>query len=406
MKACNAQPRLQRLAILYGGLFLVVSVIITWMTPGLAYGAKGVVGGDFLAFYTAGDMTLQGRALEAYEFEAFDTALQTRVDNEHLGMMWQYPPVMFLPTGALALIPYKLSLWLWIVSTGAFFAWALNRILKSVAPDRGDRRMAIAIILASPLGLMVATSGQISLLTGALLMLAVFRPRQDWLLAGLAAGLLTIKPQLGVLIPLVYLIAGAWRAFAVAAGTALILHAVSILAFGPESLSAFLGAVLRLQSDVAGSGTHTPPVNMTTLFAQLRFWEVPSSFAMAAHLTLAAGVVASVIWFWHRHARDENRAIELMAVVGAGSLLVTPYAYAYEMIALTPAAIWLGFRPGRLKEVAIGVLIAGWLILTLRDFLPLDAIFQMPFLISLSVFVLIIWARGGAVKGPTNPALS
>ena len=383
------QPRLQRLAILYGGMYLIINVALTCLSPGLAYGANGVVGGDFLAFYTAGEMALQGRALEAYEFEAFDTALQTRVDHDHLGMMWQYPPLMFFIVGGLALLPYKLSLWVWLTATAGAFAWALNRILCSVAPTLEARRLALLLVITSPLALMVVTSGQISFFTAALLMTAGFRPGRHWLVAGIAAGVLTLKPQLGVLIPLAFLAAGAWRAFAVAAVTALLLHAISILVFGPETIAAFFNAVLRLQSDVAGSGTHTPPVNMTTLFGQLRFWQVPSGLAMGLHLVLVASVVACVTWLWRRHGRDPEHGLYLTALIGAGAVLVTPYAYAYEMAALAPAAIWLAFRAARYAEMSFGLLATAWLLLTMRAFVPLDLIVQMPFLISLAAFLLL-----------------
>lgn len=382
-------PRLQRLAIIYGALFFIMTLVLTWVAPGLGYGAKGVVGGDFLAFYTAGDMTLDGRALEAYEFEAFDTALQTRVANGHLGMMWQYPPAMFFLVGLLALMPYKVSLWLWIFSTAAVFVWALQRLVRSATPEFKDQRLATLLILSSPVCLMVMTSGQISLLTAALLMTAAFRPNTHWLLAGLAAGVLTVKPQLGVLIPLAYFVAGAWRAFGVAAVTAAALHMISILVFGPETISAFFNAVVRLQSDVAGSGTHTPPVNMTTLFGQLRYWQVPSSIAMLLHSLLAAFVFVCVTWLWRRQAPRDGSALYLAALTGAGAILVTPYAYAYEMAALVPAALWLVFRSGRDPRVSIVILTAAWSLLTLRQFVPLDALVQMPFLVSISAFVLL-----------------
>ena len=384
--------RLQRLAILYGVLFLATNFVLSWLAPGLAYGARGVIGADFLAFYTAGDMTLQGRALEAYNFEAFDAALRTRVETENLGLMWQYPPLMFFVAGALALLPYKLSLWLWLTATGAAFAWALSRILSAVVPDAGTQRMALLLILTSPVCMMVVTSGQISLFTAAFLMTAAFRPRAQWLLAGIAAGVLTLKPQLGVLIPLAFLAAGAWRAFGVAAVTAIVLHGLSILVFGPESVTAFVDAVVRLQSDVAGSGVNTPPDNMTTLFGQLRVWDVPSSIAMPAHLALASLVLGCTAYLWHRHSSDDDRGLYLAALLGAGAILVTPYAYAYEMTALAPAALWFAFRPDRYRSVAVILLAGAWLLLALRRFLALDGLIQMPFLISLSAFALIALA--------------
>jgi hypothetical protein len=398
------QPRLQRLAVLYGGLVILISLVLTVLVPSLAYGGKGVVGGDFLAFYTAGDMTLQGRALEAYDFEAFDAALQTRVDNAHLGMMWQYPPLMFFVAAVLALLPYKLSLWLWLTATAGAFVWALNRIIISASPEFESRRLALLLVISSPLALMVVTSGQISLFTAALLMTAAFRPAQHWLVAGLAAGVLTLKPQLGVLIPLVFLAAGAWRAFAVAAATAVILHAISVFVFGAETIAAFFNAVLRLQSDVAGSGTHTPPVNMTTLFGQLRYWQVPSDTAMVLHLLLGFGIVGSVTWLARRLGQDANQALYLTALVGAGAILVTPYAYAYEMAALAPAAIWLAVQPGRYSGISFGLLAGGWLLLSVRAFLPLDLVVQMPFLISLAAFLLLVMAGKRALKSTAAAA--
>jgi len=384
-------PRLQRLALLYGGLFLVTNFVLTWLTPGLAYGARGVVGADFLAFYTAGEMTLQGRALDAYDFEAFDAALQTRLANEHLGMMWQYPPLMFFLAGLLALMPYKISLWIWISGTAALFAWALNRLIAAAAPELSARWMIVALVLASPLCMIVVTSGQISLFTGAMLMTAIYRPKVRWLMAGLAAGFLTIKPQLGVLIPLAYLVAGAWRAFGVAAVTGILIHSAAILVFGPETISAFFNAVIRLQSDVAGSGTHTPPENMTTLFAQLRYWDVAASVAMPLHLLLAVSVVVSVTYLWWRHSESADQGLYLAALLGAGAILVTPYAYAYEMTALVPAALWLALKSGRYRAIGATVLAVAWALLAIRGFVPLDSIFQLPFLVSTAAFVFIAY---------------
>ncbi|MCR9194256.1 MAG: DUF2029 domain-containing protein [Hyphomonas sp.] len=390
LSAPSVLPRLQRLSIIYGVLYFGLVFALTWISADLNYGSSGVVGGDFLAFYTAGDMTQQGRALDAYQFDAFDAALQTRVANEHLGMMWQYPPLMFFLVGLLALMPYKVALWVWIAGTAAIFVLALSRISRAILPDRSQQQMAAMLILASPLCLMVVISGQISLLTAALLMMAAFRPKRDWLLAGLAAGLLTVKPQLGVLLPLAYIFAGAWRAFGVAAVAAILLHSISILVFGPESIEAFLNAIVRLQSDVAGSGTHTPPENMTTLFGQLRFWEVPARLAMPLHVLLSICVLVAVTASWWRFASDDGRALFLAAITGAGAILVTPYAYAYEMAALAPAALWLAFASQRFRSVSIVILAAASGLLVLRQSLPLDALIQIPFLVSALAFVLLM----------------
>ena len=392
LAAPERQQLTRRLVILYGVLFLAITVLISVLTPGLLYGERGVIGADFLAFYTAGDMTLQGRALDAYEFAAFDAALQSRAPSEHLGMMWQYPPVMFLLVAPLALLPYKLSYWFWMAVTAGAYAFAVQRLTRDLTPDRARRAQALVLILAAPFSIGVILHGQISLLTGALLILAAYRPRTDWWLAGLAAGLLTVKPQLGLLLPLAFIMAGAWRAFLVAAVTAIMLHGVSLLIFGPDSLMTFIAAVSRLQADVVGSGLHTPPMNMTTVFGQLRHWGLPGSVALSAQYATAGAVLVMVTWAWWRHARDDDHALYLAALLCSGAILVTPYAYAYELSALAPAALWLAFRTSRFQTFAPLLLATFWLVLVVHRILPSDFVLQMPFLVAVGTFGLLIAA--------------
>ena len=59
-------------------------------------------------------------------------------------------------------------------------------------------------------------------------------------LSGLLLGLLTYKPQFGLLFPLVLLISGRWKVFAFAAVSALGLLALSAVVFGAGTLAAFL----------------------------------------------------------------------------------------------------------------------------------------------------------------------
>lgn len=386
------QQMMTRLAIVYGLLFLLTIFMVSWTTPGLLNGERGVIGGDFLAFYTAADMSLQGRALEAYEQGAFDAALQSRAPSDRLGMMWQYPPVMFILAAPLALLPYKVSYWLWMLVSAGIYACAVLKLTRDQTADRALQFQAVALILAAPFCVGVFANGQISLLTAALLMLAAYRPGKHWLVAGLAAGLLTIKPQLGLLLPFAFVAAGAWRAFIVAAMFALIMHGASILVFGAQSVLDFMAAVTRLQADVAGTGLLTPPVNMTTLFGQLRHWGVAGEIALTMQYLAAAGILILVTGFWRRMAGEPDRALYLVALLSVGAILVTPYAYAYEMAALAPAALWLALEPNRFQKFAAIILTGFWGVLVLHRFLPVDFAFQLPFWATVGAFGLLISA--------------
>ena len=173
------------------------------------------------------------------------------------------------------------------------------------------------------------------------------------------------------------------------------IHAISVLVYGPESLAAFFAAVTRLQTDVVGLGLRTPPKSMTTVFGQVRDWGLSGDVAMNLQYISAVMVFGLVGRVWRRHAQDEAQSLYLAALVCTGAILVTPYAYAYEMAVLAPAAIWLALCANRFRVHAPLIFTGFWLILVLRRFLPRDFILQAPFWITLVAFCLLIFGAFG-----------
>lgn len=349
---------------------------------GIVYGEQGVVGADFLAFYTAGEFTATGDALNAYDPRALDEAVKTRAPVENPGLTWQYPPTVFFLTAVLALLPYKASYFLWMGLTWAALAAAFYSI--------GVRGRSLRLLVLSPFCLVAIIVGQLSLLTAALLILAAYKPNSRWIVAGLAAGLLTVKPQLGLLLPIAYIAVGAWRTIAVAAVTALIIHAPSLLVFGVDGWRAFFTAALRLNTDIINTGSYAPPGNMTTLFSQLRLFGLPPSIASPIQ-HLAALLIAIATWrVWRDKANDDDAALAKCAVLCAGAILASPYAYIYEMTALLPAALYLATRAEGWKTPLSLSMIAAW-ILSANHHLTPDDLLQIPFLISAAAFVATVF---------------
>ncbi|MEL6413553.1 MAG: glycosyltransferase family 87 protein [Pseudomonadota bacterium] len=388
---------LQRMGILLGVLFLATRLIASLVTQGLEIAPGAVIGGDYLAFYSASDLVLQGRALDAYDQAAFDAALQSHLASDNLGLLWQYPPVLFFLIAPLALLPYKLSYWLWMVATAAILALALRRLNREVQPQSGDSNLTLWVLMASPIIVGVFVNGQISLLTTALLITAAYRPKTHWVLAGVCAGLLTIKPQLGVIIPFAYLAVGAWRTFGVAALVAITIHGLSAVVFGAESFPAFLSALDRIQTQVATGGADTPPYAMTTLFAQLRIWGVSGTPALWAHIAFAIAVMTFVTWQWRIKSRADGQSLYLAALLCSAAILITPYAYAYELAALAPAGLWIACTSNRWKDKAAFILIVFWLTLTLRRMIPSDFVLSLSFLVAIGAFGLIALGRRSEV---------
>src|SRR6185312_9771031 len=125
------------------------------------------------------------------------------------GQNWPNPPTALVVMAPFGVISYFPALFAWFAVSFVAFYLAGRREVK-------DLRVLL-IVLVSPAALMCVLSGQSSLLTTAAL-LAIFatldtRP----IAAGVLIGLLTVKPQLGILFPFLLIASGRWKVFAVAA---------------------------------------------------------------------------------------------------------------------------------------------------------------------------------------------
>jgi Glycosyltransferase family 87 len=84
-----------------------------------------------------------------------------------------------------------------------------------------------------------ALVGQTGFLTAALIGGTLYLIPTRPVLAGICLGLLTYKPQFGLLFPIALIVAGHWRVFVSASVMAIAMFVVSWLAFGTESWLAF-----------------------------------------------------------------------------------------------------------------------------------------------------------------------
>ncbi|WFU41922.1 glycosyltransferase family 87 protein [Bradyrhizobium sp. CB82] len=78
-------------------------------------------------------------------------------------------------------------------------------------------------------------------------------PRTE-VLAGICLGLLTYKPQYGLLFPLVLVARGEWKVFVAAAITAISVALASMLVFGAESWAAFFHWMPMISKAVLSEG--------------------------------------------------------------------------------------------------------------------------------------------------------
>lgn len=326
--------RLTRLRVLaLSGLCLATAIVVSIFqfagAEGLLLPSGSNLGGDFLVFYAAGTAGLAGEAAAIYhptEFSAMLSELGPEGGKGGGGLTWQYPPAYLLLVAPFALLAYVPAYILWTGAAAAAFIATMRAA--------GLREAVLFVIVAAMPTVHAAITGQNGFLTASLLAVAALYADKRPLWAGLAAALLTVKPQLGVLLPIAYLAGGCRRAFLTAAAGALALAALSVAAFGVEVWKAFPESILSASDNLAAN--RMPLYKMTTPFAAARLAGLPPEAAALIQAAFAAGAAAFVALVWRRVKDCELRAMALVACV----LLATPYGYYYELVILAlPAGL-------------------------------------------------------------------
>lgn len=318
---------------------LSVFVLLAW----LIFSTNGVdpygrpIGTDFSNVYAAGRMVLNGEAAAAYD-PASHFAVQQEVfaRNDIPFYGWHYPPPFLGVAAILASLPYGWALLAWMGLTFPLYLLAIRPII----PAGG----AILAAIAFPAVFINLGHGQNGFLTAALLGggLAFLNPRP--VLAGILFGLLAYKPQFGIYIPLVLLVTGRWQTIASATATVMAMFGGAWLIWGNAVYFAFLESTKFTREVVLETG-NTGWEKIQSLFSALRHWGVNLEFAYAAQFVVAAGLAVLLVRLWRSDADYPLKA----AALATASLLATPYAMDYDLMALAPAIAFMaayGFKNG------------------------------------------------------------
>ncbi len=354
---CRADTRLAvfdhkrgwQLAILGGGVTLVfgmttqIGAVIKLFDSG-----DSAISIDFYVFWAAAKLALQGLPFDAFDVARIQQAAGI-VDPDW--MPWAYPPGFMMALMPLGLLPFWAA-WLVFDAIGlAAFTLAVRRFVAG----RFQVLVAVALAPAVMPGLIV---GQTTLLWMAGLIAALAALRADRpILAGICIGCLTLKPQLGVLLPVMLVACGAWRAILSAILTTAVLAAVPTWLFGigywPRMLDMmrFHGDMVR--ANIAGMDLMISP------YSAMVGAGVGEPLALALQWGVTAACALVVFLSWRsRTVSPDLRAAIIFAVIP----LASPYLWFYESAFLVPAALFM-WRAGVLHEKPSAVVLglAMWL---------------------------------------------
>jgi arabinofuranan 3-O-arabinosyltransferase len=287
------------------------------------------VANDFVNVWAAGQLTLDDDPAAAYDWPLHKAAEQRAVGHDFANYYgWHYPPAFLFVAAGLATLPYLAAAIVWLVATLAVYVAALAGILGA--------RTGIFLALGFPAALWNVTAGQNGFLTAALIGGTLGLMERRPALAGICLGLLTYKPQFGLLFPIVLIADRRWLTIAVAALVAAGLAASSWLAFGGGPWQAFVDGLPVTSRVVLGEGA-AEFGRLQSLFGLMRAHGAGEALAWSVQAIGTLALAAGLVFLWRSRAAYELKA----AALAAGALLATPYLYIYDFVVLAVAVAFL-----------------------------------------------------------------
>jgi alpha-1,2-mannosyltransferase len=336
---------------LLGAVVLLLFVGFAWhVVPGIVRSAQGsyLAFSDFFAQWSFALFARMYRAALIYDGDALHRFQLTLEPALRQTFPYPYPPSYLFAIWPLGWLPYGAAYLVWDGATLALFLWAVF--------GTHWRTPLFWFALLAPVTILALIQGQNGLLTSALIVGGMRLMNERPVLGGVLLGLATIKPQLGVLIPLALIGAGYWRTLAAAAVTAVLLGLASSVVFGwdiwPAWLRELSGHAAYL--DVSVSNYLKP-----TIMANLMLFHVPIPVAHAIQTGVAIVVAAIVFLCFRRGVTDLS-----IAALQVGTFLAMPYVFRYDMPMLANAILLLVCNRERTRQ-PMGLFGAGIIVLGL-----------------------------------------
>jgi alpha-1,2-mannosyltransferase len=280
-----------------------------------------VIGRDFLNTWMGGRSFFSGGPAAWFDLRVYNDTLRQMLGSSYPEVYWSYPPHMVLLVWPFGLMPYVLAYITWCV-----IGIALYLLVCSSAIPR-DRLLFLAV---APGVAVCVFFGQNGFYTAALLIGGLLSLDRRPVLAGVLFGILTIKPQLGLLLPVILLLERRWVTIASAIVTAAALVAATGMLFGWNVWIEFWQKVVPQQVWLTETSNGLLFAMVGSLFYGARLIYLPLGVAWAIQYAAAALAFAAVTWtYWKR--RDPALSLALFVTA---TFLVTPYILNYDMVVL------------------------------------------------------------------------
>lgn len=323
-------------------VYSTLIAVVMWTMWAVDMTGGGVVdrlgklkGTDFLQFYVGGAFAREGRLQDFYDpqkLHARATALvPASRDTIYLPIQSPQTALVFAPLSALS---YGTAVAIWLALVVALYLASCWLIWIDCDALRHYRSETLIATLAFPGLYATVLYGQTSVvaLLAVTAALAALR-RNHPVVAGLALGCLVFKPHWLLVVTAVAIAAGEWRMVAGAIASAAVQVAITCAAAGGAAMRGYW-AILVSTAQIGDLLEPRPGDSLRSFF---RVFVPSQTLALALYVAASCGALALAARIWRGPARFEERAPALVLT----AILISPHAFAYDLILLAPVYLMM-----------------------------------------------------------------
>lgn len=276
---------------------------------------------DFDAFHIVAQRVWIGDLEQVYHFETL-LKMQAAVAGAAPSFMpWTYPPQYGLLIAPFAFLPVGVGYLLFTASTLAFYIATLRALAR-------DHFAHVLVVLFPALSVTIGC-GQNGFLTAGLIGLICLNIERRPLLAGIALGVMVIKPHLVIAVSVCLLAMRSWVALAAAAAVVLASSLVCTILFGWQIWTAWFGAI-RESTSYLEQGLY-PLFRMISAYAALSTTGFSPKVAFWGQVVVAALALLAVMLTVFLVATRGFSQRFLLGTATIVSAMISPYAYDYDL---------------------------------------------------------------------------
>jgi alpha-1,2-mannosyltransferase len=332
-------PRRLRAQAIVVALCLWGVCAVDYATPGLFDRAGNIKFQDFLPIFISARLIARHRSAALYDY-----ALEQREVEQITGRSTSvrvpnfYGPQVGLLFVPLATLPFLTAASVWVALSLLIYFVCVFAVLKRCPSLAAHSGLVWLSAIAFPPLFHLFVRAQLSALPLACFTAAslAFHSRKP-LLAGVALGLLMLKPQFLVALPLIFLLARSWSSLAGLLLSAAAQLGVARICFGPGVMHGYFDMLLHPARWIATAELTLAPIQMHSLRS---FWSllVPwPSIALLLYVLSSLFVIAFATSIWNS---KRPLPVRFSALVLA-AVLTNPHLLVYDLLVLAVVILLL-----------------------------------------------------------------